>query len=294
MTDNTPFPNYSVFLRSSDYTKTIDNYKSNLIFELNQTIRCFSNMHMNVKLSSFKFNNCFYSINDNNCIFSYQFSGFTVVNMTLTKSNYNIDTFLTYLTSIFGSIFLFTYDNASLKITITSISGISFRLLTPMNNCLEVLGFDTDIITSYSIIQAAPYLMNLIGVEVLHIVVSNLSLNSIGVKNKKRYNILDSVHITAPKGENQCYTNMSDFKFKISDDIITYLNIIIYDQNFNVINFNNIDYYINIVFSFSYINELKIPNNLLDNKFDNENDMKSLIIKEEYNNLVNYYQNKNI
>jgi hypothetical protein len=136
--------------------------------------------------------------------------------------------------------------------------------------------------------------MNLIGTEVLHITtVPNISLNSIGIKNKRKYSILDSIHINAPKGETETYYNISSFQYKISDNLITYLNIIIYDQNFNVVDFNNIDWYINIVFSFSYINNLVLPRTLNDGP-DDKRTARDVLIEEEGRNLYEYYNLKNI
>jgi hypothetical protein len=124
--------------------------------------------------------------------------------------------------------------------------------------------------------------MNLMGIEVLHITIPNLGLNSIGVKNKRKYNILDSVHVNAPKGESETYINYSSFQYKLMENSISLLNIVIFDQDFNIINFNNIDWYINIVFAFTYINDLVIPKTLKDVQIENDTrTMKELLIEEE-------------
>jgi hypothetical protein len=249
---------------------------------------------MLIKLVSFKYTNSFYTINDTNNYFYYKFLSGSITTVQLTKGNYNIDTFLTHLSTLLSGIFTFAYSDSTLKVTISSVSLQTFILYANSNNCFEVLGFDTDIDTSsYSNIQVAPYLMNLIGTEVLHITVPNISLNSIGIKNKRKYSILDSIHVNAPKGETETYYNISNFQYKISDNLITYLNILIYDQNFNVVDFNNIDWYINIVFSFSYINNLVLPRTLNDGP-DDKRTARDVLIEEEGRNLYEYYNLKNI
>jgi hypothetical protein len=42
---------------------------------------------------------------------------------------------------------------------------------------------------------------NLIEAEVFHITVPNISLNSVGIKNKRKYSIFDPIYVNAPKGE---------------------------------------------------------------------------------------------
>jgi hypothetical protein len=282
--DNTPLQQCSVFLRSSDYTRADDTNKSNLFFDLNTPIRCFSNMQINTQLVSFKFCNSFYTINETNCNFYYKFSGGSIVSVSLIKSNYTIDTFLNYLSSLLSGIFIFSYDSGTLKITISSVSAQPFLLNAGLNNCLEVLGFDEINDSAYNNIQVASYLMNLIGTEILHITIPNIILNTIGVKNQRKYNILDSVHVLVPKGETQTYFNQSQYFHKIYENNITFLNIVILDQNFNVVNFNNIDFYINIIFTFSYANDLILPKSLKDMQ---EKTMREELLEEEQRYLEN-------
>ena len=56
--------------------------------------------------------------------------------------------------------------------------------------------------------------------------------------------------------------NPSNFSYKISDDVIPFVNVIILDQDMNPVNFNNIDWYLNLSFKFAYKKELEIPKTL--------------------------------
>jgi hypothetical protein len=213
----------------------------------------------------------------------------------LTNGNYDIDSLLSYLSVLLTGIFTFSYNESTMKITINSVSGITFSLIAGSYNCLEVLGFDTEISTSYSASHLAPYLINLAGIEVLHITVPNINLNSVGVKNQCKYNILDSVHINAGKGESETYINYSNLMYKINECNITFLNIVILDQDMNIVNFNNIDWYINILFSFEYIPDLILPKTLNDINIENDHSMYDYLVAEERKNISNYIlQNKNI
>jgi hypothetical protein len=95
--------------------------------------------------------------------------------------------------------------------------------------------------------------------QILHITSPNININSVSVKNAKKYNILASVHVNCAAGETQTYMNTYGFKYKISDYSIPFINICIHDQDFNPVNFNNIDWFLNITFSFVYKKEFILP-----------------------------------
>ena len=141
--------------------------------------------------------------------------------------------------------------------------------------------------------HTAPYLMNLMSTEILHINIPNLNLNSIGLKNSRKYNILDSVHVTASPGEPQTYLNNHNFHYTLSENLITFLNINILDQNYNNVNFNSIDWYLNLCITFSYIPALVIPQTLHEyqDEFENNKTMKDELLEEELRNIVEYEKN---
>lgn len=290
----TPLPNYNIFLRSSQYTSALNGNKSNLSFELNQPIHCYSNMDLLISLEGFQFTNSFYTINDYNCNFYFSFSAtFTpYIKVSATKGNYDIDSLLSHLTSILSSYgFSFSYSLISAKVTITN--DTPFLLSNFSNNIWEVLGFDDYGTKTLSTSITSPYLYNLISTQILHVCIPNLNFTSVGVKNKTRYNILSSIHINAMPTEVQCYKNSSNFHYKLTDNDITFLNVIVYDQDFNIVNFNNIDWFMNISFSTIYRPELLLPATLIDL---DKNGYAFYLKQEQDKNLMheieNYYKNK--
>jgi hypothetical protein len=279
--DNTPFESGSLFLRSSEYTTSINN-KSNLLFELNTPIISQANMNIMMALQSFKFTNSFYSINENNCNFYYSIDNINY-KFVVKLGNYNIDTLIDYL-NINIPILKFSYDQSTLKVNISSVTV--FSIIIGPNNILEVLGYsdinDSLNNTYYSkLSHDAPYCLNMMGVQLLHICVPNISLKSVGVKNRRNYNILDSIHVSCLPGETQTYINNSNFRYKISDVDITFVNIVILDQDFNIVEFNNIDWFLKLSFEFTYKNQLIRPDTLE----PRNNDMQKYILEEEQRNL---------
>lgn len=283
---DTPLNPVSVFLRSSSYSTMQD--KSNLNFELNVPIYSYPNMDVLVSLDSFQFTNSFYTINENNRYFYYSYdAGNTFFVFTLTLGNYDIDSLLIYLNSLMTGFFIFTYNSSTLKVTITSTDSRAFRLLGKTQfNCFEVLGFDSYGTSSDATSCISPYIFNLMSTQVLHITSPNININSISVKNTRKYNILGSIHVVCASGETQTHMNTNMFKYKISDNTIPFINICIYDQDFNTVNFNNIDWYLNLTFSFVYKKTLIMPEYLQNVGYNSG--ASTVLEEEETRNLYNY------
>ena len=187
-------------------------------------------MDILIGLESFQFTNSFYTINETNCNFSYNIYSITQ-SFVITFGNYDIDSLIAYLNSNNNDL-VFSYSLSTLKITISSkIVNQFFLLVSISNNVYELLGFDdiqtplseVDVTENIVTIITAPYMFNLISVQVLHVCTSNIVINSYGLKNKTKHNIIGSVQVTASSGEVQTYT--SNFKNKISSDPITIISV---------------------------------------------------------------------
>ena len=96
-----------------------------------------------------------------------------------------------------------------------------------------------------------------------------------------KYNIIGSVQVTSSPGEVQTYN--SNFKNRIHADPITFISIAIYNQDFNVVNFNSIDWFLNLSFSFIYKKKLELPQYL--SSYNTETNMSYYIQEEENRNL---------
>ena len=253
---DTPLPPFNVFLRSSEYSTSIDG-KSNLIFNLNTPVYGNSNIDILVGLESFQFTNSFYNINEYNCCLYYKIYGYPTINkVSVPVGNYDIDSLMAKLNEIMTS-FTFQYDPVTYKVSVYYTT--SFQFVNGSNNLYEILGFDDNGTNEYSINFTAPYLFNMISTQVLHVCTPNININSIGLKSTPKYNILASIQVTSQFGQVQTYHNINNFCYKISDHVIPFINVLILDQDFNQVNFNNIDWFMNISFKFQYHKELIQP-----------------------------------
>ena len=285
--DNTPFQPVTVFLKSNEYSNLLGT--SDYFFELNQPILSNQNVDILVNLSSFKFTNSLYTVSENNNKFYWLVStSISIISVTLTIGCYDIDSLIVEINKQINPNYLaITYNpkNYTTTITCTYYEPFTFCLYDGLNNCLKLIGFSgTDFLTAgygYRSTVTSPNCINLIPTQVIHIAIPNLALKSIGAKGTKRYNIIDTVHVTAARGETNLYINPSPFRYKINDMSITFLHIQILDEKYNLINFNGVDWYIKLCFEFTYRNNLILPQKLI----EHHDYMQPVIEQEEKRNF---------
>ena len=210
-----------------------------------------------------KFTNSIYNVNIYNNIFYYGLAsdGYTLLSYTIPRGNYDIYSLLTVLNSI-GDGFVFTYSETTFKITITNTQD--FYLYNNTHDILKVLGFSNEDHYSTSNILTSNQFINLVGAQMLYVSIPNISMNSYGIRNSNSSNksIICSIPVSVLQGDTQIYT--SDLRHAVNNDVITHLEIIITDEDDNEVNFNGVDWYLNLYFIFSYKKQYLKPNYLTD------------------------------
>jgi len=260
---NTTIPPQQIFLRSNEYTILKNgNMKSNIFFELKNYIKIPNNVDAYLQLNSFKFINAFYNVSTSNNIFYYSLSGSigTVLSITITPGNYNITTFLNYLNDALGGSIVITYDSTSLKLRLQSSSD--FILRTGTNNCLKLMGFNNEDTVLTNDLYSTN-LINLSGVQVLYLCIDNISLTSNTSTGSTTNNILESVNVDVLIGSSQSYYNGTNTKYRINPNDLSAIEVKIYDDNGNLVDFNNTDWYMSVSLIFAYKMEFK-PTTYLD------------------------------
>ena len=278
--NDTPIDPISLILRSSEHTRSNDASQSkyNLTFDLYQSIKCYDNADTYISLDSFQFTNSFYTINENNSIFCYKLDTSLVTTIILTYGNYDIDSLLVLLNTTFLNTFVFTYNEITLKITITSTTY--FKLIDNgiNKNIYEVLGFDDAGTSNYALSCTSPYIINLMSVQQLQIT-TNLNLDSIGLKGSKQHNVLNTIQVTVKPQEVQTFKTNTIFRYKLKDKNITSITLTILNQDYLPINFNNIDWFASLLYTFSYNKPFIPTNNYL--SVDNSSLMQYELMREE-------------
>ena len=268
---DTPLSPCYISLLSSDYTILNNGLGSHISFELYQPIIIADNVDTWLKIESFKFTNSIYNVNIYSNIFYFGLasSSYAIQSITLTKSNYDISSLLAAL-NLIGSGFVFTYSAQAMKIIISNSQN--FYLYNSSYNILKVLGFSNSVQISTANTLVSTNIINLIGSQMLYLSLPNLSLNSYGIKYSKSVNKSNvaAIPVSAIQGDTQTYS--SDLVHKINDKTITFIEVRLVDENNNEVNFNGVDWFLNINFIFTYKKEFKKPSYLTDVNDPNNND----------------------
>lgn len=261
-------------LTSDDYTSEMNTVGSHFSFDLSQSVEISDNVDAWLSVENFKFTNSFYNINRYNNVFYYGLAsgGYSQNTVTIPQKNYNISTLVSYLNTSVGNGFEFSYDETTLKMTITNSE--EFRLFAGANNVLKVLGFSNTLQQSVSNALTSNNVVNLLGIQMIYILINNLSFNSIGVKDSTRQlrNTLINIPVTAIQGDTQLYSAQNSNRHKLFDKAISLLEIKIVDENGNEIDFNGVSWYLSLQLVFTYIKENKVFKDFDDTAVPKENE----------------------
>lgn len=247
---NTNLSPVYVSLGSNEYTQALNTYKSHLLFELYQPIAVQSNVDVFVSVSSFKFCNSIYNVNVYHSVFHYSlYPSYVQTSFTVARGNYSVSTLLTALNAnVVG--FVFSFDEINNKITISN--SVDFIIYYDTNSIAKVLGLANTTVNSTASSYTCDNIINLVGTQMLYVSTPNVSINSFGVKSASSRNMLLSVPVSVFQGDVQ--TVSSDIRHKIGNNIVTSIEVRIQDEDGNEVNFNNIDWFLDLVFQFSYKN----------------------------------------
>ena len=180
-------------------------------------------------------------------------SGPTITTATIYVSygNYNANTLITELES------KITASGLTMTITINKINGIlTFSsngfvnyYFSSASTILEILGTTSSIIAT-STNYTCPYPLNLLGVKKLLIKSTKLSIHSVSTVDYASSNILVTIPSDVSPFSMISYTSQSEAnKNLLNIRLINEIDINIYDENNNYIDFNNLDWSITLVIS---------------------------------------------
>lgn len=171
----------------------------------------------------------------------------------LTKGNYNANTFITMILGIIPAGFNITYSSITNKFTWThTTTNFTINSSNPLCKINNVIGLGNDDLTSISLSLTMPYVVNFLPLSRI-----NFRSNFFNFKN---YNQADSssdcflsLQNNAPQQAMIFYTNSSSTKYLIEDRSITSFLITVTNDINQLINFNNIDWYLTFQIDIEFI-----------------------------------------
>ena len=192
----------------------------------------------------------FYNINYTNNTLNYQISS---VNYSIVANvgNYNFNSLATQLIS------KFLLNGHTFTITINKQNGIVTFATTATNFIFQVsslfasLGFTNSNKTSTSFSLTADYPLNLLGVTKIKIQSVNLGSYNIDSLTLGYCNTLGIIPVDQPSFGLISYENKTNSIFQIRDNRVDEIDLQLLDQNNNLINFNNVDWDLTILFKFN-------------------------------------------
>jgi hypothetical protein len=193
----------------------------------------------------------FYVINSLNNKLVISGPGITTTTIYVSYGNYNANTLITELESKIttGGLTMTITINKTNGILTFSSNGFINYYFSSASTILEILGTTSSIIAT-STNYTCPYPLNLLGIKKLLIRSTKLSIYSVSTVDYASSNILVTIPSDVSPFSMISYTSQSDVnKNLLNIRSINEIDINIYDENNNYIDFNNLDWTITLVIS---------------------------------------------
>jgi hypothetical protein len=252
---NTIIPPQQIFLKSNEGSSHNLKKKSDITFTLKHDINIPSNIDTYIQLNSFKFINCFYNVNSTNNILYYSYSSslaglLDIHTYIIPVGRYSMSSLISTLNIELSGYMTMAFDSNTFKITVQA-STDNIMIRSGVNNCNMLIGFDNENSIADNIL-ISPNLANLSGTQMVYISLGNLGIQSNESKISTLNNIIDAINITTLIGTTETYMNTSGSKYKIIGTNINSLNIRLYDEFNNLLDFNDTNWYMSLSLIFAY------------------------------------------
>jgi hypothetical protein len=230
-------------ISSSDATN--GSYKSSVLISLPDLSFHFEE----IKKVSFCVEHCevpnsFYIINYTNNILI-----LNSIQYTIQVGNYNVRTFIDYLKTLIPSTFTITYSAISNKLTFTNTSIFTINASTSTIN--KIIGLSTTNLSG-ALTYELPYVVNFLPIPRINFKSNYFKFNNYNTSDKSSDLFLSLQNNTGQLNMIN-YTNQTQTEFLLQDLNITTFNINVMDDNNNLINFNNIDWTMTLLFKIDFI-----------------------------------------
>jgi hypothetical protein len=198
----------------------------------------------------------------------------------VTPGNYNFNSLATQMIAKFlenGHTFTITINKQNGIITFATIAT---NFVFQVSSLFSSLGFTNSNKNSTSFSLTADYPLNLLGITKIKIQSSNLGTYNLDSSTNGYCNTLGIVPVDQPSFGLIVYENKINSFFQLRDTRVDEIDLQLLDQNNNLINFNNIDWDLTILFKFtreieilskdSMADVLKQQNKILENMINQQ------------------------
>lgn len=176
---------------------------------------------------------------------------------TLTRGNYNVNTFITMILSIIPGGYGLTYNSATTKLTMTNAVSFTVNASSSASTVNNIMGLGTSDLTGTSI--TFPNVVNFIPLQRINFRSNYFKFGCYSTADNSS-DIFLPLQNNAGQNSIINYTNATMSKFLIQDKSITTFVINVTDDYGNLINFNGIDWLMTIQIDIDYLETPKITN----------------------------------
>jgi len=243
--------NKLVILNSKFGIQQNGTYKSDILFNFKNLLRDEENIiKSDILVVNGQFPASFYCVNEYNNILILNRLFNPPVSITIEKGNYNANTLITELKNKFlvgGVIILSIVINRATGRLVFTTQSITNYFFT--GSFIDILGTTSDI-TASGLVYSCIYPLNLLGIQKLSIQSEKLSVQSVSSYDFSLSNTLLTIPVDVSPFSLLNYISQSDSnKNLLNVRSINEIDIQIYDENENLINFNNLDWTITLLIS---------------------------------------------
>lgn len=234
-----------ISLNSKDATKLNGDYNSNCFFNIPNIVNHEDDIEfIECAVEDAEIPVSWFLINDINDTLHYRYNSIDT-SITLTQGNYNGTTLITELQQRFSD------NGLTCTVVLSTITGkLDFRFSSPITDItffynlspllMEILGF-TQTVSGTSFIAPVP--LNLLGILKINICSSALApVYSFSSNTTLSNQIIQTVAVNMPSWHQLTYINKSSHFNRLKSKIINNVDIQIYDDNGNFVEFNGIEW----------------------------------------------------
>ena len=230
-------------------TNNNDSFNSDVYFEFDDPLKVeTSTLQWSASVLTFTCPNSIYVINETNSFLCVVITSPSFINLSYTfpYGNYNVSSFINAFNSVFKPLSL----SINTITNIFTIIGTNLNFyIDPSSTIYGIMGFRKNssiFLSNYQIIM--PFTCNFNGLQNLNIHLSSITTKNINSFTSSTCNIIQSIPIQC--GSNQIlYTKANDYNFNITTQILDSLNIQLKDDLGNLINLNNQNFNLTLVFN---------------------------------------------
>lgn len=253
MNNNIIQPKRSIVLhiRSKDATQLTTDYNSHFDVNLTNAIIINENEEMHISIMSAEIPYSFYNVSaeleNNKLVYD------DTQTLTFTSQDYDIDELVDFFESntAFKAIFTTTYDSQKNKISFKNTTSATHKINLSSSNVNKEIGFqenDTDRTITAGSTLTSDYVCNL---ATVHSIFIKSTLSTANVLSTRAGNSTTLQKISVDTNSNGIiYMNQSDFRqITVSQvPVIDHITFSITDQNNKLLQLNNVNYEISILF----------------------------------------------